>query len=300
MIRAIDMNIYKLAITTEDQMDGQHFAGLLSEVVAPSADAVSMFEHGAQWLVEGYFNGHENARNALQQLRGVNDKATLNVAIEEVGDCNWVAISQASLPPVHVARFTIFGSHDRLRIGSGPGKILIDAGEAFGTAHHATTFGCIEAIDRLTSRFVFKSILDLGTGSGVLALVLRRTLPEARILAVDSDPQAVQVARTNARINGDLSVMHGRLSFAEACGLKDRAIYKTQSFDLIVANIMADPLLKMSVDISSSLSIGGSVILSGILNEQAASIIACYKSHGLYLERRDRLEGWTTLTMKKR
>jgi len=289
--------MYKLAIHADNRMTAHHFAGLLSEAIHPAADAVSVFENGAQWRVEGYFTEHTVAETAAECVCSISTEARPDWAIEGVGAHNWVALSQAALPPVFAGRFTIHGSHDSIRVGRGPNRILIDAGEAFGTAHHATTYGCLVAIDRLTRRRYFKNILDFGTGSGVLALALRRAMPQARILATDADRTSIDVARTNARLNGDMSCAHGRLTFHTAKGMQAGAIRAAYPFDLIVANILAGPLAEMAGDISSALRIGGVLLLSGLLNEQAAGVRATYASYGLRLEQHIRMDNWSTLVM---
>ena len=121
--------------------------------------------------------------------------------IEAVPDANWVALSQASLPPIAAGRFIVHGSHDRQRFGFRRRAIEIDAGEAFGTGYNATTALCLEAVDLLTRRRRFARVLDLGCGTGILALAAARALPGARVLAVDNDPIATAIARENARLN---------------------------------------------------------------------------------------------------
>ena len=292
--------MYKLAIYADDRDEAHHFAGLLGEILEPAAEAVSVFENDSQWLVEGYFAQYSEAESAAAHLGSISLAGAPTWSVEEIGDRNWVALSQAALPPVHAGRFTVFGSHDRSRVGCGPNRILIDAGEAFGTAHHATTYGCLLAIDRLTRRRRFQNILDLGTGSGVLALALHRALPHAHILATDLDARSVEVAQANARINGDMSIMHGRMFFVSAPGLRDKVIRRAQPFDLIVANILAGPLMQMAGDISPALATGGMLVLSGILVEQAAEVAALYTSHNLHIDRHTQSDNWSTLVMIKR
>lgn len=278
----------KLSVRTSDLAAAQSYEAALGEH-DPPLDAVTMFEDGpGAWIVEAYSQTREDAEVAASAL-GV------SVAIEELPDLNWVAISQAALPPVHAGRFIVHGSHDRDRIPYGPGAILIDAGEAFGTAHHATTLGCLMAIDKLTRRRRYDRVLDLGCGSGVLAIAAARALPSARVFASDSDPIAVTVAHDNAVANGAR-----RIAFACALGLDHPMLRRAAPFDLIIANILAGPLRHLAGDVATALRRGGFIVLSGILNPEAAGVIAAYLAHGFVLIERRRIGDWTTLTLRRR
>src|SRR5690606_11194247 len=149
-----------------------------------------------------YYSGRPDCDAIAGQIGGMLPFPVPHIDVVAVPDENWVEVSQSALPPVTAGRFTIHGSHDRGVVPRGPNTVLIDAGEAFGTAHHATTQGCLIALDRVTRRRQFESVLDLGCGSGVLAIAAARALPGARIEASDNDPVAISVARTNARLNG--------------------------------------------------------------------------------------------------
>jgi ribosomal protein L11 methyltransferase len=278
----------KLSVRTHDLAAAQAFEASLQEH-DPPLDAVTMFEDGpGAWLIEAYSQSREDAEAAAAVL-------PVPVEIEELPDENWVAISQAALPPVHAGRFIVHGSHDKDRIARGPGAILIDAGEAFGTAHHATTLGCLIAIDRLTRRGRFKHVLDLGCGSGVLAIAAARALPTARVFASDNDPIAVEVAQGNAVANGAR-----RITFVCALGLDHPMLRKAPPFDLIIANILAGPLRALSGDVAAALRRGGYLVLSGILNPEAPAVIAAYRAHGFTLVERRQIGEWTTLTLRRR
>jgi len=278
----------KLSVRTGDLASAQALQAAL-EAYEPPLDAVTLFEDGpSAWLVEAYAESRQAADDAA---------ATLDVAveIEELPDLNWVAISQAALPPVMAGRFVVHGSHDRDRIPHGPRAILVDAGEAFGTAHHATTLGCLLAIDKLTRRGRFHRALDLGCGSGVLAIAASRALPSARVFASDSDPIAVTVARGNAEANGAR-----RITFACALGLAHSVLRRAAPFDLVIANILAGPLRALAGDIAAVVTRGGHVVLSGILNPEAAAVIAAYRAHGFALAARRQIGDWTILTLRRR
>jgi len=278
----------KLSVRTNDLSAAQAFEAALAEH-DPPLDAVTMFEDGpAAWIVEAYAQSREEAEAAAASLDAP-------ATIEELPDLNWVAISQAALPPVYAGRFIVHGSHDRERIPYGPRSILVDAGEAFGTAHHGTTLGCLLAIDHLTRRDRFKRVLDLGCGSGVLAIAAARALPSARVSASDNDPIAVDVARANAAANGAK-----RITFACAMGLDHQTLRHAAPYDLIIANILAGPLRALSGSLASALRPGGFIVLSGILNPEAPAVIATYLAHGFTLIQNRRIGEWTTLTLRRR
>jgi ribosomal protein L11 methyltransferase len=278
----------KLSVRTADLAVAQACEAALQER-DPPLDAVTLFEDGpSAWLIEAYSQSREDAEAAA---------AALPVAciVEDLPELNWVAMSQAALPPVRAGRFIVHGSHDRDRIPYGPRSILVDAGEAFGTAHHATTLGCLMAIDRLTRRGRFRRVLDLGCGSGVLAIAASRVLPAAEIYASDNDPIAVDVARANTVANGA-----GRILFACALGLDHPLLRRAAPFDLVIANILAGPLRLLSGDVAAAVRAGGFVVLSGILNPEAPAVIAAYLAHGFSLIERRQIGDWTILTMRRR
>ena len=270
----------------------------LQDLLEPPPDALTVFEDGpGHWRIEAYFDGAAALdRDLAAELAPLIAGPVPKFTAELVPDLNWVAISQAALPPVHAGRFTIHGSHDRGRVAHGPYTIVIDAGEAFGTAHHATTLGCLLAIDRLTRSRSFESMLDLGCGSGVLAIAAAKAMPGARIIAADMDPQSVKVATENVRLNG----ASNRVALVTAAGLANPGLRQRAPFDLLIANILAGPLVRLAPALARSVRRSGTLVLSGILIPQAAEVLAAYRSHGFVLQRHDRLTGWSTLTLKRR
>jgi ribosomal protein L11 methyltransferase len=289
------MTSTKLSVRTTDLVVAQAISDVL-EAAEPGLDAVTLFEDGAgAWRVEAYSQDRAEAEAAAAALpRGVG-KPIANIVLEDLPDLNWVVMSQAALPPVIAGRFVVHGSHDRGRIPYGPRAILVDAGEAFGTAHHGTTLGCLLAIDKLAREGSVRRVLDLGCGSGVLAIAASRAMRSAQVIATDSDPIAVVVARANADANGA-----GRIATACALGLDHPWLRHAAPFDLIIANILAGPLRMLAGDVAKSVRRGGSVILSGILNPEAAAVIAAYAAHGFIVVQHRRIGEWTTLTLRKR
>jgi ribosomal protein L11 methyltransferase len=291
------MSSEKLTFAVDDRDVARTLAGALQDLVEPTPDALTLFEApGAGWTIDAYYDDPPQAHVVRVQLHEITGLDVPEIVRAEVPALNWVALSQAALPPVAAGRFMVHGTHDRKRVPRGPNSILIDAGEAFGTAHHATTYGCLQAIDCVTRQRRFANVLDLGCGSGVLAIAVARTLPQAKIIATDMDRQSVLVAEENFRING----VGGRIAALCAMGLDHPALRASPSFDLVIANILADPLIRLARTIGPAMTTGGTLILSGILIPQAPSVIAAYRAQGFALVRHDRVTGWSTLELVRR
>lgn len=209
-------------------------------------------------------------------------------------EVNWVARSLDGLKPVVAGGFYVHGSHEPSPPPSGATAIRIDAAQAFGTGHHETTTGCLEAIDRALKRQRFKSMIDVGTGTGILAIALAKRLHHP-VLATDIDPIAVSTTAENARDNGV-----GRYIIAvHATGLDHRQIASAAPYDLIVANILAGPLVTLAPAMSRVAGHSATVILSGILNHQAPRVVAAYARTGIVLRQRIVKKEWTTLMLER-
>ncbi|QWW66455.1 50S ribosomal protein L11 methyltransferase [Rhizobium sp. WYJ-E13] len=213
---------------------------------------------------------------------------------EVIPDVDWVVKSLEGLKPVRAGRFLVHGSHDRDKVRSGDIAIEIDAGQAFGTGHHGTTAGCLEVIDRVLRARTVRNALDLGTGSGVLAIAVRK-LRNIPVLATDIDPIAVRVAAENVRRNGITS----GISTVTAPGFHSTAFSEHGPFDLIIANILARPLIKMAPQLVTNLAPGGSVILSGILASQRWKVLAAYNGAKLRHVRTIWRNGWVTIHLDR-
>jgi ribosomal protein L11 methyltransferase len=245
------------------------------------------------WLLHAYFD-HEPRESDLRCLA---DLGTGEPRIEMLGEADWVTMSQIGLQPIRAGRFFV---HTPMYRSHPPGTVAseIDAGLAFGTGQHATTSGCLEALDRLEREGArFTNIADIGTGTGLLAFAALALWPEAKCIATDIDEKAVEVARDNAAINGvKLGHGAGELLLAEADGMDSPLLAARAPFDLIVANILAGPLIELAADFAKALAPSGMVILAGLLDSQADSVVAAYEALGLRLSVRSGGE-WPVLVL---
>jgi ribosomal protein L11 methyltransferase len=214
-------------------------------------------------------------------------------SIERLPDVDWVAESQKALTTVCAGRFYLHGAHDGQTPPAGSISLLIEANQAFGTGHHESTRGCLLALDALAKRRRVGRALDMGCGSGVLAMAVAR-LWRCPVLAVDNDPDSVRIARANAALNRVAAHIETRRSD----GYRFRAIRRHAPYDLIVANILAEPLMAMSRDLRQHLAYGGTAVLSGLLVDQARPVLARHVGQGLRLARRIRLGDWMTLVLE--
>jgi len=229
------------------------------------------------WLIHAYFE-HAPTPEELEHLSRLGRDTP---RVEQLGEADWVTMSQAGLQPIRAGRFTVHTpthAPDRDRI-----NFEIDAGLAFGTGQHATTAGCLAALDRLEQDGKrFANVGDIGTGTGLLAFAALALWPEARCIATDIDPVAVDVARDNAAINGvRLGHKPGELLLAVADGMTSPMLAARAPFDLIIANILAGPLIELAPDFARSLTRGATIVLAGLLDTQADGVIDAYRAQGL-------------------
>ena len=224
------------------------------------------------------------------QVLGVNEN---KIEIEILPDIDWVSHSLEGLNPVRAGRFFVHGSHDRDKVKPGDLAIEIDAGQAFGTGHHGTTVGCLELIADVMEHEKPQNALDLGTGSGILAIGIALIKP-IRILATDIDPIAIKVAKENFALNGVAKT----ITAITATGLDDEEIKKRSPFDLIVANILANPLIELAPQMVPALKKGGSIVLSGILEEQHDRVVKAFEAAGAKYIKTLHHEGWVAIHLK--
>lgn len=298
------MTPHKLIAEVKDRSFALRVAGALQDLLDPPPDALTVFEDKQEtddgapvaWRIEAYFSEPRAPRELQDELALLLDEPAPAFQSTDIPDLNWVALSQAALPPVRAGRFAVHGGHDRSRVPQGPNAILIEAGEAFGTAHHPTTFGCLAALDRLAEARRFERILDLGCGSGILAIAAARSWRRASVHGVDIDAQSVVVARENAAVNR----VAAQTTFVCGPGVSSPAIRAAGPFDLILANILAAPLISLAPDIRRAADTGAAVVLSGLLTREAPPVLAAYRAQGFALAAHRRYDGWSTLVLSKR
>jgi len=217
----------------------------------------------------------------------------LTVTREVLADADWLAMALSGLPPVRAGRFFVYGAHDRGLAPPSTVNLRIEAGAAFGTGHHGTTVGCLLAFDRLLKRRRFPRVLDVGCGTGVLAIAAART-GSSVAMGTDIDRVSVRIANENAALN------RAGARFVHAAGLDHPAVRGPAPYDLVFANILAPPLVALSGPIGRALRPGGLAILSGLLRTQERRVLAAYLSKGFTLERRLHRDAWATLVVRRR
>ncbi|MFA7440237.1 MAG: 50S ribosomal protein L11 methyltransferase [Sphingomonadaceae bacterium] len=266
--------------------------------VEPMPTLVAM-ENAAGWELQMWTQAPPDD-GLLRALAALAPSTVTAPETETVADADWVTLSQIGLEPVDIGRFHIHAREHRGESRPGQWPIRIDAGLAFGTGQHATTAGCIAAAARTARLRPAANILDVGTGSGLLAFAARRLHPRARLTAADLDPVAVHVARENARIN-HIPAGHraGHIALMTAPGVEHPLILGRAPYDLVFANILAGPLAALAPSLSSVVAKGGTLILAGLLQPQAQKLISAYSARGLRLVARSPRAEWPVLVFRK-
>ena len=290
------MSSYLYAEGSTEQI--QAAATHLQQVFEEDGFAISNFEVDEKariWALSLYPEEEsvsDTYKKTLAELSALS--MAIPLKIEQLPEEDWVSKSLEGLAPVEAGRFVIHGSHDVGLETKGRIPVQINAGQAFGTGHHGTTAGCLKVLSDQLRSFRPRNILDLGTGSAVLAIALAKLLKQ-EVIATDIDPISIETANENIRINQ----VHPFVQTAVAAGFSHPIFAEKGPFGLVVANILAGPLCKMARDLARNTAPGGRVILSGLLPHQRARVIAAYRLQGLYLLKSVEEDGWLVLVFEK-
>lgn len=288
------MPTYTALTTLPDEAHAQALGEALEELEpAPMGVGVFEMEDGSNlWEVGAYFT--EAPDDIALTLLAAAYRAA-EFAVSELPEIDWVAHVKRELKPVEAGRFFVYGSHDADKLPEGRMGLLIEAAMAFGTGHHGTTLGCLRALDRLADRGGHaKNTIDVGCGTAVLAMAAARLWPEP-VLASDIDSVAVDVALANAAANG----LQDRITCLEAVGFEHPHIHARAPYDLVFANILKGPLIQIAPDMAHHTATGSIAILSGLLNTQAAEVLAAYVAAGFAEVEREEIGDWTTLVLRR-
>ena len=228
----------------------------------------------------------------VEGLKAVLADHRVTVVVEKLADADWLAMSLSGLPPVEAGRFFVYGAHDQGKVPEGRVTLKIDAGAAFGTGHHGTTVGCLEAFDNLLKTETFEKVLDVGCGTGVLAIAAAKTGSPIAV-GTDIDEPSARIANENAEIND------AKCDFYFADGLSDPRISQHAPYDLVFANILAAPLVHLAPEIGAALKSGGVAILSGLLRTQEERVLEAYLPLGFAVEQTIHHDAWSALQLRK-
>ncbi|SNT64314.1 [LSU ribosomal protein L11P]-lysine N-methyltransferase [Tardiphaga sp. OK246] len=279
-----------------DEFSAKRIVDLLTESFEEGQAAIAAFESPeGRWDVTVHFADPPDEASIRELVSlASDDTVAASIVFDSIEAKDWVKESLKGLVPVRAGRFIVHGQHDRDQVRPNQLGIEIEAALAFGTGHHGTTRGCLIYLDYVLRAKAPKRMLDLGTGTGVLAIAAAKAT-KRRVLATDIDPMSVKVARENMRLNG----VGNLVDTVCATGFSSPAFGDRAPFDLILANILANPLRAMSTDMTRHLTRNGMVILSGLLPHQAMSVIAAYRARGLVLRKHQIVEGWSSLLMQR-
>ncbi|NML06899.1 50S ribosomal protein L11 methyltransferase [Sphingomonas sp. G-3-2-10] len=256
----------------------------------------------ASWQLEAYFDGKPNSGmiDAVHSL--VPSSRGVKAQIEKLRDEDWVTMSQSGIEPVRAGRFYVHTANNKGKVPAGAKAFRIDAGLAFGTGTHETTAGCLMTLDALKrSGAQVRNLLDLGTGTGLLAFAAMHLWPRAHATASDIDPRSIEVTADNADINGvALGGGMGELALAAAPGMQHPLLIGRAPYDLIIANILAGPLIELAPHVAMALADRGTLIVAGLLKGQAEAVATAYRRQGLRLAGRIDNGDWPALRLVKR
>jgi ribosomal protein L11 methyltransferase len=295
MASTITPSTHRATFAIGSEQAARRVFDLLTESFFESQAAIAAFEGpGGRWDITVHF-AQAPDETSIRELVAIaaGGEVAHDISFDIVEAKDWVKATLEELVPVHAGRFIVHGRHDRAKVPPNKLGIEIEAALAFGTGHHGTTRGCLLLLDQVLKARRPRRVLDLGTGTGVLAIAAAKALHGA-VLASDIDPASVQVSRDNARLNevGNL------VQTIRASGFSAPPFKAHGPFDLVLANILANPLRQLATPMARHLAPSASVILSGLLPHQASGVIAAYRARGLVLLRHVKIEGWSSLLMR--
>jgi ribosomal protein L11 methyltransferase len=286
---------HRASFAIGDEHAAKSVVDVLTEIFCDGEAAVAAFERpDGRWDVTVHFADAPDQALVRQLVaKTAGEKVAGAIAFDTMEAKDWVKASLADLVPVPAGRVVVHGAHDRARIAQNKVGIEIEAALAFGTGHHGTTRGCLLLLDHVLKARRPHRVLDLGTGTGVLAIAAAKAL-QREVLASDIDAPSVTVARENARLNGTGTLVQ----VIRATGFSAPDFSLHGPFDLVLANILANPLRQLAEPMSKHLAPSARVILSGLLNHQAGAVIAAYRARGLVPLRHLKIEGWSSLLLR--
>jgi ribosomal protein L11 methyltransferase len=287
---------HRVSFPIGDEPTAKGVVDVLTEVFFEDQAAIAAFERpDGRWAVTVNFAEPPDQPLVRELVANAAGREVVeSIVFDTVEAKDWVKASLEDLVPVLAGRFVVHGRHDRERIAPNKIGIEIEAALAFGTGHHGTTRGCLLLLDHVLKAWRPRRVLDLGTGTGVLAIAAARALHE-KVLASDIDMLSVQVARDNARLN----VTGHLVQTIRATGFSAAQFAQAAPFDLVLANILANPLRQLAAPMARHLAPSALVILSGLLTHQAPGVIAAYRARGLIPVRHLRIEEWSSLLLRK-
>jgi ribosomal protein L11 methyltransferase len=283
-----------------DERSARAMTDLLGEMFDPTETAVAAFEaeDGVTWRLEAYFADAPDEAMIRELIRPVVGAQADDASFQTIDQQDWVRASLEGLKPVRAGRFLVHGAHDREHVRPNDLAIEIEAALAFGTGHHGTTLGCLRALAGVLKRGRPARVLDVGTGTGILAFAAARALhapAQAPVIAGDLDPVAVVTARANARLNG----LGPHLRLYQGPGVEHALARRPRHFEVVFANILARPLKRLAPSLTAVVAEGGTLILSGLIERDVPGILSTYGHQGFRLAQKGVIEGWATLVLRR-
>ncbi|MGA2290468.1 50S ribosomal protein L11 methyltransferase [Bradyrhizobium sp.] len=296
MISTLTPSTHRATFAIGHEQQAKRVVDLLTESLFEGQAAIAAFEGpGGRWAITMHFAVAPDRAEIRELVRlAAGDDVADATTFDSVAAKDWVKATLDELVPVHAGRFVVHGAHDRGNVAPNMLGIEIEAAMAFGTGHHGTTRGCLWLLDTVLRAYRPQRVLDLGTGTGVLAIAAAKAL-QIKVLASDIDSLAVRTAQNNAGLNG----VGGRVRTIRANGLAAPEFASRGPFDLVLANILANPLRQLATPLALQLAPSALVILSGLLPHQARGVVAAYRARGLLLVRHLKIEGWSSLLMRR-